>query len=197
MNPPANAKTDTNAHSERKTTPWYKEPWAWFIVGIVATSITWGLFQLSVAFRKADSVVVDDYYKNGKAINIDLTRDENAKALDIAALLTLDALTGEIQVEVTGKAAANNGENKTDDLPDTLKLSLLSPAFADQDQRIILKRSISGLYVGQLEQEISGQRYIQLETLDTLIPEVGYESGWRISQRTDIQGSMNIQLTPQ
>ena len=63
-------------------TPWYKEPWAWFIVGIIAVAVCWGVFQLSMAFRNADSVVIDDYYKNGKTINEDLTRDQNAQKMD-------------------------------------------------------------------------------------------------------------------
>ncbi len=173
--------------SKEPITPWYKEPWAWFIVGIVVVSITWGLFQLSVALRKADSVVVDDYYKNGKAINIDLTRNQNAEQLNIQAQLKIDDLTGELRVAVTGNM-------KTP--PVSLKLSLLSPVFANQDQIIILKHSASGDYVGQLTHEITGRYYIQLETDDKLIPEVGYETGWRISNKTDIKPGIAIDLAP-
>ena len=166
-------------------TPWHKEPWAWFIVGIIVTSVCWGMFQLSVALRGADSVVVDDYYKNGKAINEDLTRDQNAQQLVISATLMIDDLTGEVRVSLAGNL---------DEFPQQLKLSLLSPVFSSKDKIITLNRSVSGDYVGQLQEQAAGRYYIQLETFDQLIPEVGYESGWRISSKTNLMPGAEIKL---
>ena len=158
-------------------TPWYKEPWAWFVVIILTVSVCWGIFQLTVAFRNADSVVIDDYYKNGRAINEDLTRDQNAQQLDIKAKLVIDDVTGEVKVLLSGKM---------DKYPPKLRLSLLSPVFALKDSVISLNRTLLGYYIGQLEEQVSGSYYIQLETLDKFIPEVGYESGWRLIQKTTL-----------
>lgn len=166
--------------------PWYREPWPWFIIAIIVISFSWGLFQLAVALRWGDTLVVDDYYQKGKAINIDLTRDDHARQWGISANLQIDGLSGEVRVQVTGRLQP---------LPDTLKLSLLSPLFADEDTRITLRRSVSGEYVGQLQQFTPGRYYLQLETLDQQVAEVGYTGGWRLSQKTEVAADTPIRLT--
>ncbi len=173
-------KQPTSTHS-----PWYKEPWPWFIISIIVISITWGTIQLVIALQKADSVVVDDYYKSGKAINIDLTRDQNALQLAINASILIDDMSGEVRAKVSGQLHH---------FPETLKLSLLSPLFSDKDTTVTLRRTVSGDYVGQLEKFTPGRYYVQLETLDRLIPEVGYETGWRISRKTDVNPDSEISL---
>ena len=99
-------------------TPWYREPWVWAILGLLLTTFVWGSYRIYYAFKIQDSVVVDDYYKSGKAINQDLTRDQNARDLNISAQLYIDDLIGEVRVTVLGDV---------DQWPSSLKLSLLSP----------------------------------------------------------------------
>ncbi|MDP0588465.1 MAG: FixH family protein [Candidatus Endonucleobacter bathymodioli] len=175
----------SNALSRDVFTPWHAEPWAWFIVGIMMFSVSWGTFEVYLAFHNADSVVVDDYYKNGKAINADLTRDQNAQQQTIGATLVIDDLTGEVHVFLT---------SVSEDHPTQLKLSLLSPVFSSKDKVITLNRSISGDYIGQLQEQATGDYYVQLETFDQLIPEVGYESGWRISNKSTVIPGVSIKL---
>ena len=173
-------------------TPWYKEPWVWAIIGLLLTTVIWGSYRIYYAFKIQDSVVVDDYYKSGKAINQDLTRDQNAKDLNISAQLTIDELMGEVQVRVQGDA---------EEWPSSLKLSLLSPAFADRDNIITLKQGITltsdVVYVGQTDRTVSGKTYIQLETIDELIPEVGYETGWRLNQTHTLEPGATVLLHSQ
>ena len=170
-------------------TPWYREPWPWLIVGLLSTTIIWGSYRIYYAFKIQDSIVVDDYYKSGKAINQDLTRDQNARELGISASLYIDEIIGEVRVLVQGQP---------EQWPETLRLRLLSPVFADRDATVLLQRSISTgpevAYVGQLKRGIAGRTYVQLETLDTFIPEVGYESGWRLNQAQIIEPGEVIQL---
>ncbi|KEI72540.1 FixH family protein [Endozoicomonas elysicola] len=181
-------------------TPWYREPWAWYIVGILMVTFAWGSFQLYTAFTHQDSVVIDDYYKNGKAINQDMTRIKNAHMLNVEGVLTIDELIGEVRVKMQG-----NPEN----WPQQLKLSFLSPVFKDKDKAVTLTRSFgitpdvasgvkkpeqSPIYVGQLEALVSGRYYLQLETLDELIPEVGYESGWKITLEAKVSPGAPITL---
>ncbi|WP_299732986.1 FixH family protein [uncultured Endozoicomonas sp.] len=165
-------------------TPWYREPWAWYIVGILLVTFVWGSFQVYTAFTHKDSVVIDDYYKNGKSINQDMTRIHNASDLHIEGILTIDDLIGEVRVKLTGD---------TEQWPGQLSMSFLSPVFKDKDKRILLNRSFGAgsdtgthVYVGQLKALVSGRYYLQLETLDELIPEVGYETGWKITQEARV-----------
>ncbi|WP_257293401.1 FixH family protein [Endozoicomonas sp. YOMI1] len=187
-------------------TPWYREPWAWYIVGILMVTFAWGSFQVYTAFTHQDSVVIDDYYKNGKTINQDMTRIENARILAVEGILTIDELIGEVRVKMQGNPAVWPGQ---------LKLSFLSPVFKDKDKAIMLTRSFgisaklaaganaaSGaaqpgqnpIYVGQLEALVAGRYYLQLETLDELIPEVGYETGWKITLEAVVSPGTPITL---
>lgn len=77
--------------------PWYRHRWPWFIMlgpaaVILATAVTVGL-----AIRQPDAVVVDDYYKRGKAINQDLRRDRAATALNLAFTARHDAKAGVLE----------------------------------------------------------------------------------------------------
>jgi len=61
--------------------PWYRHRWPWFIMlGPVAVMLA-TLVTVLLAIRQPDAMVVDDYYKQGKAINQDLRRDRMAGAL--------------------------------------------------------------------------------------------------------------------
>lgn len=183
-------------------TPWYREPWAWYIVGILLVTFAWGGFQVYTAFTHQDSVVIDDYYKNGKTINQDLTRIENARSLAVAGTLTIDELIGEVRVTMQGNPEVWPGQ---------LKLSFLSPVFKDKDRTIVLTRSFgisaksaanagaaqpgqNPIYVGQLDAMVEGRYYLQLETLDELIPEVGYETGWKITLEAVVSPGTPITL---
>lgn len=184
--------TTNNLANKEPFTPWYKEPWVWAILGILVFTFVWGSYRIYFAFQVQDSVVVDDYYKNGKAINEDLTRDKNAKALGISAQLLIDDLTGEVRITLTGDAES---------WPEQLRLSLLSPVFAEKDRTLLVNKSYSAnpaepVYVGQVDQLVEGKTYVQLETLDKSIPEVGYQSGWRLNQTLIIKTGETIGLKP-
>lgn len=181
-------------------TPWYREPWAWYIVGILMVTFAWGSFQLYTAFTHQDSVVIDDYYKNGKTINQDMTRIKNARTLNVEGVLTIDELIGEVRVKMQGSP---------EHWPQQLKLSFLSPVFKDKDKAIMLTRSFgmasnvasdvtqpeqNPIYVGQLEALVAGRYYLQLETLDEMIPEVGYETGWKITLEAIVSTETPITL---
>ncbi|MDN4058172.1 FixH family protein [Massilia sp. YIM B02769] len=74
--------------------PWYRHRWPWFIMlgpaaVMVATAVT-----VWLAVQQPDAMVVDDYYKQGKAINQDLRRDRAATALQLALDARFDAQAG-------------------------------------------------------------------------------------------------------
>ena len=185
MNHPAN-----NTVTREPFTPWFREPWVWAIIGLLLTTFVWGTYRIVYAFNVQDSVVVDDYYKNGKTINQDLTRDQNARDLAISASLSIDDVMGEVRVTVHGQVQ---------DWPGQLKLSLLSPTFAERDQVLMLTRTVTQtsdvVYVGQIDFATQGRTYIHLETLDELIPEVGYETGWRLNQTHQLSLGDTVQLS--
>ena len=80
--------------------PWYRHRWPWFIMlgpaaVMLATAVTVGL-----ALGQPDAVVVDDYYKQGKAINQDLRRDRVASGLQLAFTARYKAGTGRLEARL-------------------------------------------------------------------------------------------------
>jgi hypothetical protein len=76
--------------------PWYKQLWPWlimsgpFLVVIAASYTGW------IAFTRQDAMVVDDYYKQGNAINKDLRRDAAATNLGLTVNASYDAAQGKL-----------------------------------------------------------------------------------------------------
>ena len=78
-------------HREREDTlPWYKQFWPWFIISIPAATVVAAIITINIAIKTDDGLVVDDYYKEGLAINEDKARERKAGEMQISAELSLD-----------------------------------------------------------------------------------------------------------
>jgi hypothetical protein len=69
---------------QESATPWYRHRWPWFIMLGPAAVMAATAVTVVMALRQPDAMVVDDYYKQGKAINQDLRRDRMASALRLS-----------------------------------------------------------------------------------------------------------------
>jgi hypothetical protein len=67
--------------------PWYTHRWPWLLMLGPASVVVAGSFATWLALGHPDAMVVDDYYKQGKAINQDLRRDRVASAMGLALTL--------------------------------------------------------------------------------------------------------------
>ena len=61
--------------------PWYKHFWLWFIILLPASVVVASIITVIIAFQNADSLVADNYYKDGLAINQVIARDKAAAQL--------------------------------------------------------------------------------------------------------------------
>lgn len=68
--------------------PWYRYAWPWFLISFPLTSVILGIGMFYLALQTNNSLVVDDYYKQGKAINQRIEKDQQASLLGLAATLT-------------------------------------------------------------------------------------------------------------
>lgn len=59
--------------------PWYKQFWPWMIMGLPASVVVASIVTYFIALDGIDSVISKDYYKEGLAINADLTLDKKPK----------------------------------------------------------------------------------------------------------------------
>lgn len=140
-------------HLTSPVAPWYRHRWPWFIIGLLACSVTLSLSMVVIAVNNPVNLVSDNYYDAGKGINRSLEREQLAVALKLRASLQLDELTGEVDLRLSGEH-----------LPATLELNLLSPTQPDKDRHVVLNRSPAepGRYVGQLDDKVQGRRFIEL-----------------------------------
>jgi hypothetical protein len=70
-----------NLEETRNAKPWYAQRWPWLLMLGPVLVILAGSYTCWLAFSRQDALVVDDYYKQGRAINQDLRRDRVATAM--------------------------------------------------------------------------------------------------------------------
>ncbi len=94
------AASALNAQQDNR--PWYAHRWPWLLmIGPVAVVLA-GIHTTMIAFSEQDALVVDDYYKQGKAINMDLRRDRVAADMQLKMELGYDAANGMISGSLKG-----------------------------------------------------------------------------------------------
>lgn len=71
-------------------TPWYKEPWAWLVFFLPFSAVVAGISTYIIANNDPDPLVVGEYYKAGKAINLQLKKVKLAQKLGIKFDLQYD-----------------------------------------------------------------------------------------------------------
>lgn len=73
---------------------WYQFPWVWVLILIPFTAVLFGIVMFVMADIHRDDMVVDDYYKDGMAINLQLSMDTRAGELEVSATLVSIYTTG-------------------------------------------------------------------------------------------------------
>lgn len=135
--------------------PWWRQPWPWFLMALPMAAVVGGIVTIWLATRDADSLVSDDYYKEGLAIRQVLDRDAKAKVLGIGA--DLSAQGTQLQARLAGRL---------DTLPPALTLHLIHPTRAEQDKTLNLQPGPDGIYHAILPILPAGMRQIVLEPSD-------------------------------
>lgn len=156
--------------------PWYRQFWPWVLIGLPASAVVASLFTVYIAQQGQDSLVVDEYYKAGLAINRELGRDRAAAALGVSA---------RIMLQPAGVRIALASESGTQ--PDRLRLSLVHPTLAERDREVILVPGADGAYYGQLDDLGADEWNV------TLSPS---EQEWRLQGRWDTAASQGLELAP-
>ena len=128
---------------------WYREPWPWILMSGPALVVVAGLVTAWLAVRSDDGLVLDDYYKQGLAINQTLSSSDTALRLGMKAELHL--ADGRVRV-LLGAAG-----------PDALSLRLAHPTRAGLDQRVELAMIRPGVYEGRLQPLRAGRWHVLLE----------------------------------
>ncbi len=135
-----------------KAPPWYKQRWPWILISLPATSVVLGMVLLYFAITTADGLVVDDYYREGRAIDRTIARSVHAAELGLVADVSIRS------EELSIRLAAN--ESST--LPSALVVTIAHPTRSGRDQNLILNGH-GGAFSGPVAPLTAGRWLIQLE----------------------------------
>ncbi len=120
---------------DKQVAPWYKHRWPWLLMLGPFVVLVAGFVTMWISFSGADTLVVDDYYKQGKAINQDLRRDRMASNLGLQFSLRYDAASGNLVGAMKGL---------TNQLP--LTLLLVHPTVPQKDKRMVVTPDSEGQF---------------------------------------------------
>lgn len=163
-----------NEKSSPDVAPWYRQTWAWFVLSplILVVFVCAGL--LTVAYKQADDVVIDNYYKKGRMINQRIEEDRIAEAAGLGADLRFDMTTGEVLLSLSA--------TDTSVFPESVVLHLDHPVEADFDSQIKLHSVAAGRYRADLDTRLRHRWYLRMS------PEVAADSAsklWRLVGEID------------
>jgi hypothetical protein len=126
----------------------------WLLAMPPLCSILFAAGAMRMAAGVPVSMVVDDYYKQGKAINLDLGRDQQASQLGLRA--ELQAGTGSTRLRLYARQAFP--------LPATVQVRFMHPADAARDQQLSLQLGSDQTYTGQPLMLTQGTWEVQIDT---------------------------------
>jgi len=81
--------------------PWYRYTWPWVLMTIPFAAVLFGILMIYMVTRYPDDLMVDNYYKEGMAINQSLAMDTQAHDLGVEAVL-LQSDPGQIRFSING-----------------------------------------------------------------------------------------------
>ncbi len=138
-----------------ETSPWYRRAWPWLLFIPPVGAVLGGILTIILAIQSPNALVVDDYYKEGLAINRQKHRLEMARGAQLDALLRSDGerLTLSLRSHET-----------IDD--DTLLLQFIHATRADLDRSIELKALGDGDYAAPAPDLPTGAWYLRLRPAD-------------------------------
>jgi len=139
--------------ADANSLPWYREPWPWIVMSGPAIVVVAGIATAIIAVRTNDGLVADDYYRQGLDINRVLEREERARALDVSAAVQFREDREHVRVILRSRA----------DPPRALRLTLVHPTRAGDDQVIVLTQSSPGVYDGAMGVPRAARHGLRLE----------------------------------
>ncbi len=142
--------------------PWYKHRWPWLLMLGPAIVMAACIHIIWLSMEAEDALVVDDYYKQGKAINQDLRRDRVAAELGLKVDMQFAAESGRLQGKVSGMM-----ESAGDDMT----IRLVHPTQRAHDLTLNVHADADGSFAVALPALEHTRWRVQLE---------GQERAWRL-----------------
>ncbi len=145
--------------------------WLGLVVALPAVAVIASLSTVYVAFTNQDSMVKDNYYKEGLAINKDISQDSLAKSNRINAELDI-AADGSVTLHLSSDMSP----------PDTIVLELIHNATSEKDLTIPLMIDEASTYRGQINKTLTGKWFVLASSS---------QQGWRITHAIYLEEGNN------
>ena len=145
--------------------------WLGMVIALPAIAVIASLGTVYVAFTNQDSMVKDNYYKEGLAINRDISQDTHAKQMHINA-----------ELEIAANGALTLQLNSDSTLPETVTLELIHNASSDKDLTVQLSTDGSSTYRGQISNTLTGKWFVLASSP---------QQGWRITHTIYLEEGNN------
>lgn len=152
---------------------WYKQFWPWFLIILPLCAVVASFTTLKIALSNSDSLVAEDYYKEGKAINMDLSKVQYAKQLGMQ--FSLEQNHHEVLLTQHGGPAYQAA----------LKVEFYHPTLADKDLKLTVTADANHVYRITLPDVLTGPWEVRLE---------GFDGKWRIHQRVELKDNVQLWL---
>lgn len=141
------------------TVPWYRQGWPWFLIALPGSVVVAAIVTAVLAVRGYDGPVTADYYKQGLAINEEVTRAELARGLGLKARVVMAGFgDGDaVRVELSAERGAMPAEP-------ALRLLLVHPGRPVEDRVAVLSRidaapdGRQALFAGSFQAPAEGAR---------------------------------------
>ncbi|QLE85587.1 MULTISPECIES: FixH family protein [Shewanella] len=146
--------------------PWYKQFWPWFLIVLPLIAVVASFNLLYLAIENRDSLVSEDYYKDGKRINMDLRAIKQAKQLGMQYELLVD----DNKLTLT----QHGGEAYLA----ALTVQFFHPTIKERDFNQVVTADGNQQYQIALEQPLTGAWDVRIE---------GFDKSWRIQKRLEIR----------
>lgn len=161
---------------QQQKKPWYKSPWAWFILMFPIAAILGCINMIWIAAKSNDGAVVDDYARQGEEVTKVVARDQAAARLGLNAHFTMDADRQTIHLTL----------NKP--VGDALRLQFVHPTRSELDQKAQLRVQTTTEFTGKLNNPLGNARW-GLDLSDS-------EGHWRLQGSFKPDQTLAVALQP-
>ena len=155
---------------------WKQEPLVWMLIAIPSSAVVMGVVMITLAIQSWSGLVVDDYYRKGKQINLVLARDQLAHELGLAAGLSLDD-SGGVKIRFDPEVSVIPGE--------IIELRLVHATRPGLDQDLVFENHHLYLLEDKLQLPGPGRWNVFLQTAD-----------WRLTGSLQYPQNSQTRLTP-
>jgi hypothetical protein len=156
-------------------TSWYREPWAWLVFALPFTAVISGTTFYIIANSNPDTLVVGDYYKKGKSINLEVGRVKLAQKLGMRFELKL--VDNELIIKPTG----------IEKVFPLLNANFFHPTLEKQDFYLALTPDGNGHFRHKFDHKVSGKWKLTLSS---------FKEDWKIQNTIYLPQSDFIELIP-